>query len=292
MPLRESVELPPAVMFRRDDNYAVWDERGATARSGSWSYSTRLAEFPTSSRFFRREEVVETLALVKKGTRRLEATGISGAKRLGSKAFFLARWDDSGGKPWQEGLIEVDLSDAKPKPRVLGRFEGFSVARAIIDDKLSQVDGGLEVVTQGAKAWGVARYNPKQNAFTFRALGVKLQSYIPLTSGGGLYVETTSFGTTAAGEIELKTGKRRLLYQGRGLARFVDAALPRILVGTTPIGRLLVNTGTGVETAIGGADEVRHNGRYVIAWSPAESPKSARLFDSERLIELAAWKSK
>ncbi len=292
IPLSSVIESPPAALFRRDDNYAVWDERGLTARSGAWSFTTQLTELPTSSRFYNRDEILQTMDLVRRGVRTLQATGVSGARRLGNKAYFLARWDDVSGKAWEEALTSIDLDGPKPKPKVIGRFEGRSLATRPIDDDLALREGGLEVVTQSTKGWGVARFDPNQEIFSFRQLGDKIQSYVPLTATSGLFVESTPYGTTLAGEIDLVTGKRKLLFQGRGPARFVDGGTPRILIATSPMGRILVNTATGAETGIGSNDEVRRSASYVVVWSPASVPAIARIFNAERWTELATWRAK
>lgn len=292
VPLREVVEPPASVMFRRDDHYAVWDERGLTARSGDWSFTSRLSEFPTSSRFFDREQILETAAQVKKGIRKFDASGISGAKRLGNKAYFLVRWVDSSAKTWLEALVAVPLDVPKPKPQVVGLFEGMSLADRLIDDRLFLREEGLEAVVQSPTNWGVARFDPKLETFSFRPMGDKLQSYLSLTSSRGLFVESTSFGTTIAGEIELKEGTRKLLFQGRGVARFLDAVNPLVIVATSPPGRLLFNASTGAQVLIGASDEVRRAGRFVLTWTPPGIPKSARLLEPTRWIESAVWKGK
>ncbi len=292
VPLVETIENPPAIMFRRDDNYAVWDERGLTARSGEWSFTSRLTEFPTSSRFFPRNEILQTMEKVKRGTRTLEVSAISGAKRFGNKSYFLARWDDSNGKPWQEALVVIDLDTPKPKPRIVGRFEGQSMADRPVDDEIVLRDDGLEVVAQSPKGWGIARFDPKSETFSFRELGDTLQNFLPLTPKAGLFVETTSYGTMIAGEIELASGNRKLIFQGRGPARFVDTQTPRLLLATGRGGSLLVNGSTGLEATVPQTEQVRRIGKYVFAWSPALEPTSARVYDSTQWSLLASWKAR
>ena len=292
VPLQTFSELPASVMFRRDDVYAVWDERGLTTRKGSWSFTTTFKEFPTSSRFFKREEVLETLGLVRRGRRSLDASGISGAKRLGNRAYFLVRWDESSGTPWHEALVTVDLTSTRPKPQVTGRFEGMSLGRGGIDDRLFLREEAIEAIVQNDRGWGVGRYDPKLESFGYRDLGEKVQSYTPLTSDTGLYIEETSYGLTSAGEINLGSGDKHLLFEGRGAARFTDTLKPRLLVGNGPTGRMLANTETGAVTLIGNSDEVRRAGKLVLVWSPASSPKSARLLSPERWEEVASWKAR
>jgi hypothetical protein len=279
-------------MFRRNDVYAVWDERGMTTRKGSWSFTTTFKDFPSSSRFFKRDEVLETLAAVKKGSIALEASGISGAKRLGNRAYFLVRWDDNTGKPWQEALAAVDLTSTRPKPQVLGRFDGLSLGRGGIDDRLFLREESIEAIVQSDHGWGVGRFDPKLDSFSFRALGEKLLTYAPLASDTGLYVEETAYGLTSAGEINLPTGDKHLLFEGRGPARFPDTLKPRLLIGNASNGRVLLNADTGAETMIGSSDEVRRAGDLVLVWSPPAAPKSARLFSPDRWEEVASWKAK
>jgi hypothetical protein len=289
VPLRQDVDLPPAVMFRRNDSYAVWDERGLTARNGSWLFTSRLNELPTSSRFFRREEILATLEAVKRGTRRLEATAISGAKRLGSQAYFLVRWDDASGKPWQEVLASVDMTVPKPKPVVRGRFDGLSLGRQLIDDRLFLRAEGLEALVQTAQGWGIGRYDPNLESFTFQRLGDVLVSATNLSSETALFVEQTSVGTCIAGQVNFATGDRTILFQGRGTARFLDSLEPRIIIASKSTGRVLVNTSTGAEVEIG-PGEVRRAGRAILTWNPPFEPMAASAFDPKRWNVIATWR--
>ena len=124
-----------AVAFRRNQNYAVWDERGLTIRRGEQVRHTFLPDVPTSPRLFEREEILNTVELIRAGKRKRDADSLSGAMRIGNDAFFLVRWEEDG-KPWTEALVSVDLSASSLQPKVLGRFEGVSVAYRPIDDRL------------------------------------------------------------------------------------------------------------------------------------------------------------
>src|ERR1051325_6044644 len=50
------------VSFRKNQNFAVWDDRGLTIRIGKQVKSLRLEEFAVSPRIFTKAEIQETIA--------------------------------------------------------------------------------------------------------------------------------------------------------------------------------------------------------------------------------------
>jgi hypothetical protein len=282
-------EPPPAVMFRRDDTYAVWDERGMTVRSGDWSFTTRLEEVSVSPRIQRREEILRTLDLERQGLRSTSARAISGSRRLGNHAYFLVRWDDALGQPWLEALVSIDMAAFRPKPVLVGRLDGLSLATEPIDDKVFVLGDRLAVVTRGPEAWGVATYRPSSEEVRFQPQGKELLGFWPRTNREGLFVERAANGTTLAGGIDLDTGARRVMYQGLGSARFIDTATPEVLILGTPAGRMAYYVPTGGSVPLGDLSELRRVGPWIIAWGPERTPTRAALFRPEGWERVVEW---
>jgi len=278
-------------MFRRDNTYSVWDERGLTVRRGRRVFSTSLEEIAVSPRAFTREQILETLELMRKKVRTKKATALSGATRIGNVAYFLVRWEERSGRPWAEALVSVDMASENPKPRFIGRFSGQSIAYKTIDDRLSMLNGRLAVVSRRGNGWGVATYDTALAKFDFRLVGGKLLSYMPLDRKTGVFVEETTYGTRTGGKVDLFTGYRRDLFEDRTNARFIDTAMPWVMVASTKEGARLRNALSGAEVPLPPSAGVRRAGPYVVVWLPYDKPQVAVAYDAERWRPIARWRA-
>jgi hypothetical protein len=251
--------------------------------------STRLEEHVVSPRLFGREDIHENLEHFKKGTRRRSASGLSGSVRMGTDVFFLIRWDDSEGRPWLETLVRVDLTQSKPTPQLLGRFQGLSLASGEIDERLFIYEGAVGVITRSDGQWGLATYTPSEELFSFRPLGKNLLDYIQLSGRLGVYVEQTSHDTRLVGRVFLPNGFRRNLLEGRGVVQLLDTADPLIAYVLDGNNRTLHNLETGAQIRIplgAGHERTRYG---VLVWSPAATPNQATLYDPERWTAITTW---
>ncbi len=293
VPVRPPAPRPVlAVSFRRNRNYAVWDERGLTVRRGDKFLTTLLPDTVTSPKLFSRPELLKTIELLNTGARMRNASALSGALRVGTNAYFLVRWEEKGKGPWLEALFQVDLAGEEMKPKLLGRFSGLSVAFRPIDDRLFISAGIPSVVTRRANDWGVAAFNPRTQKFAFRRLGTRLTSLMPLARTRALFVEQTAYGTTLGGEIDLDSGVRRERFESRGNARFIDSEQPWVMVTSRAPSAQLRNGETGSETTIPAGSGVVRAGPLVVVFTPYSAPTSATLYEPERWTELAKWTRK
>ncbi len=287
-PLKIAAPRPVlSVNYRRNNTYAVWDDRGLSIRQGKHIKSYLLGEISVSPRAFTRLEIIKTLELVKKGVRRKEANALSGSRRVGSMVYLLVRWDESSGHPWAEALVSVDLADPKPMWRLRGKFDGFSTAMKPIEDRLTVVNGQLGVVVRRASDWGFATFEPSTNQFDFRILGDRLLGL----RANRWFSEKTSYGTTLVGTLNLADATRTVLAEARGSLKFLDnGEEPPLLVGSDPTGSNLINAATGGKLAIPTPAGIRRIGKELVIWTPLEQPKLANLYDADSLELLAQWK--
>lgn len=277
------------VAFRRNESYAVWDDRGLTMRHGSRSHSTRLGDFAVSPKLFPKDELVRTISLIRSGRRRRDAAALSGAVRLGPSAYFLPRWEDRGGASWAEALVEAPLGGKELWPKAVGRFEGLSLGYKPIDDRLFVLGSRLAIVSRRSDSWGVATYDPSKKEFGYSALGGGLRSYLSTGRQTGLFVEKTTYGTTVAGEVDLGSEVRKPLFEARENARFLDAVRPYLVIASSEDGSRLLNTETGGEVPIGKGAGVARAGSEVLVWFPADKPRLATLYRPERWSVVARW---
>lgn len=265
-----------ALSFRRDKRWAVWDERGLTTRDGDWTSSDRLEAVPVSPKIATKEEI----AAVRAKHRNRTASGLSGARRIGSVVYFLPRWDEKDGTPWREALVEVDLAKPHPKPRLLGAFAGLSLGSGPLDDRLDLVKGRPSAIVRNGDAWGLATYEPKGATFDFQARGTGLIAY-----DDGRIVERTGYGTVLVGRYDEALGRPIPWLETHGKPEFVPGEGP-VLVR---VGDRLRNAVTGAETRLAKDAAVRRSRFGVLVFWPESAPHSARLLDDARLEERARW---
>jgi hypothetical protein len=284
-----------SMLFRKNDTFAVWDERGLTIRVGSKVKSTRFPDIATSPKAFTRPEIQATQKEIRAGRRSRDVSGLSGAVRVGSKVFLLGRWVDRSHKTWSESLIQVDLADKFPKPKFLSRIHALSLADRPLDNQVFVMDNRLSYVARNGNVWGLQQFDPRNGRFTFDDLGESLVDYVPLpslssslTNPVGLFVEKTPYGTTIAGRVDLHGRGRKTLAEARASMRFIDAYDPECVVLSFGKSAAIINTDTGAMYDLPVPSSTRRTNRGVVIWTPVEKPKRAWLFDPVRW-EVRAW---
>ena len=273
-PLAPATPAPRlSVSYRRDETFAVWDERGLTVRIGKRIFSTRLDEIAVSQRAQTADAIRDTVEKLRTGDRQKGASALSGSCRLGTMAYFLVRWVDKQGEPWLEALVSVDLAKDNLHPKLVGRFQGFSTAAQPIDQLLVPLEGKLTVFTRDTKEWGRATYDVATDSFGFDPLGAKLQSLSP----AGFFVEKAEYGLNIAGKIDRVTLDRQTYVESRNPLRFLDDLTPPII--SEP--GIIHNGGTGAVAAVPKDIGITRVSDFVVLFSPAIKPTSAYLYRAE-----------
>lgn len=290
VPLTLPKERPVlSVSFRKDKNYAVWDDRGLTIRIGNEAKSTRLDDIATSPKVFERDEILKTAELIEKKQRTKGATALSGAKRVGNQVFFLARWEEKDGKPWLEALVSVDLTEKTFHPKFLARLPGLTLADKKIDDRLFILSEKLSAVARKGEQWGVTSFNADSEEFEFREIGRKLESYQPISARIGAFVERTDYGAMVGGRVDLNSLARKNLVEGKGSLKFADTNEPLIALLSRGNNVRLLNTDTGAELELLSSVAMRRTPLGLVVWSPFDKPRRAWLYSFERWSPLAEW---
>lgn len=278
-----------SVLYRRDQTYVVWDERGLTVRVRNKVRSTRMPELAVTPKLFSRDDIRANLRRFTAHQRAKEANALSGSKRFGSIVYMLLRWDDSKGKSWNEALVSIDLTDPNPKPQLVGAFDGLTLSRKSIDEQLFVQEGKLSVITQGEDTWGLATYNPTDKAFDYMSLGDKLRQFVPLQWPQARFVEDTAYGTTVAGQVNLHDGDRKNLAEGHGPMHLLDDEDPALATLASVDGFALRNLDTGAELPLPKSYGTRRGKIGVLVWSPLTSPTTATLYDPKDWKTVGNW---
>jgi hypothetical protein len=269
------------VAYRRNNRWAVWDDRGLTIRSGKYVTSSKLGDIAVSPRAFTRDQIRSTLDLFDQKKRSKPSDSLSGSVRIGTKCYFLPRWTDSDGHTWLEALIEVDLALEKPKAKFLGRFKGFTSAYKPIDDKLFTISEQISAVTSETETWGVGTYVDDTGIFEFSPLGAGLVSYYR----GGYFIERTSYSTYIVGQVDLASGLRKNLYESRNRELEMQDGSPLLVVRNQGM-TVVKNLRTGGQVTHQSNAYVASVDKYVLVWTK-ENRTTAWLYDPTRWTTIA-----
>jgi len=279
--------------YRKDDAFAVWDSRGISVRHGSFAYSSKLPEVALTPKLFTKEEIIANRDAIAKGDLAKEASALSGSRRIGDEVFFLVRWDDKAGKPWLEALVKVNLGLAKPKPELVGRFEGMTPGGVAVDDQLMVAPAGPQgtpvlsaLVRKTDATWGLATYDRLEKVFAFKSFGSGLLKAFPISSRLVLAMEATDYGKVRVARVDLTTGSRRELAELPGSPAFIDAEAPPLVKVPTNLGFALRNLETGVQLNLPDKPVVRRTQAGILVWQDGK-PEGAALYSPERFLRLA-----
>ncbi len=274
--------------YRKDDAFAVWDSRGLSVRHLDFSMSTRLPEIALTPKLFSREQIIANRELIAKGERSKDSNALSGSRRIGDEVYFLVRWDDKTGKPWLEALVRVNLKLAKPKPELVGKMDGFSVATGKIDDQLVLVGASpAAFIKNESGAWGVGALDRTSSEFTFRPLGSGLRSVTALSPRLAIAMEDTGYGKIRVVRIDLVSGARRDIAELPGVPTLVDTAAPALVTVSSNLGPALRNLETGAEMSLPAKPAVRRTSAGILVWNVGQ-PETCALYSPERFLKLAS----
>ncbi|MDX2064291.1 MAG: hypothetical protein SFX74_00970 [Fimbriimonadaceae bacterium] len=289
-----------SLAFRRDNAWAVWDDRGLTVRVGNQVASYGLAEIAVSPRIFSRDEILRTVA-EKRNTR---ATALAGARRVGTKAYFVPRWLDAKGNPWLEALVEIDFRQAKPKPKLLARIPGVSLATKPIERQLEANADTLWLLIQQSAVTDAAKTGALRTPASLTRWSYPLKGGSPATT---VLVrnatDTRLWGTTTdrwiTGRREGRSYAAKLLADG-SLSTFAESREPLrwLLRDDVPVaiveggasGLRVISPTTGARSASIPLSEIRAVGPYVVCYGPAQKPTRAVLVDPSTGARLADWR--
>lgn len=293
VPLERTGPKPAtAVVFRKGDTFAVWDvDRGLSIRIGKQITSTWLSELPVSPRLFKEKDAQDNGEKIAQGSLKASAAALAGSARLGDATYFLVQWRDKAGEPWLEALIKVDLGDKKPIPELVGRFDGFSVARTPIGDELATHGDDLMIVARQGDTWGIARFHRRKRAFAFQVQGARLARSTNIAARTVVVEESMAYGSTLLARVYLPNGTRRNLLEVRGSIRLVDSLEPVLAQVTDNAGMALINLDTGAGMRLPGQSRIERTALGVIVAAPVDKPTSALLYDATRWDRLSLWSS-
>lgn len=289
LPFNPKPDSPQPVRYRKGDTYAVWDKRGLTIRSKQWVFNTRLREVATSPKLFRPEEIRMILAREKSGKVTRDAATLAGTMRIAGEAYFLARWIDDKGFAWLEALVSVDLTKDRPKPTLLGRFPGLSLADKPLDDRLFGLNAKPMAIVRDGEFWGLASYDPKGKGTAFKRLGERLRAHATVGRENIVYVEAENYGPVSVGNAHLPSGVTRELFETRGSVRLLDTDSPMLAVVKSGAKSFVRNVESGSQYSLSDGQSVQRTALGILVWSPSD--QRALLLDPRRWDLLARTSS-
>jgi hypothetical protein len=281
------VRHPDRAIYRKDASFAVWDSRGLTIRKDGKTRTTRLPDIALTPKLFSRDEILHTKDLIASGERSKNASALSGSRRMGDSVYFLVRWDDSAGKPWMEALVQVDLVSPGLDSKLLGRFDGLTLAKEQVDDRLFVLENNPASVTSRPDGtWGVSSVDTGNDSFSYKPAGQGLAVFWHLSPKTILAEEHTSYGSKTLARVDLATGTRRVVQEFRGQASVVSPEKPLVMRFSTPEGEFLRNIDAGSELKIKTTTGAKAAGGFIVIW-PGNEPSKALMYEPERFNRVA-----
>ncbi len=273
------------VVYRKNDAFAVWDARGLSVRHAQFTMTTMLPEVALTPKLFAKGEIIANRELIAKGERSKNASALSGSRRLGDEVYFLVRWEDKTKKPWLEALVKVNLKNPKPKPELVGKFDGLTVSHKPIDDRLIFIGDQLGAFVRKADdTWGTATV--KDGKFSIAPGGTALVDATMLSGRTAIVCEATTYGKTRIARMDLTSGARRDLAEVTGLPELVDGNMPPLAVVPTNLGPALRNLDTAAQVGLPANPMIRRTGAGILIF-PTGKPEEAALYSPERFLKLA-----
>lgn len=286
---------PPArdnVAFRSDSTFVTWDERGLTVRVGNKANSTRLKQIPTSPRLRDHDAIVGTVTAVRRNKRSLEASALSGSRRLGKSVYLLVRWEDGPGRTWLEALVSIDLSAKSPTPKAIAVLPGISFSSGAVADSLFASPGGVGALIHAGPDWGCWTYHPDTQQADFHRLGTGIEFAAPVSPTLAAFVEKTDRGTFQAGTVDLESGTRSDAAEAATHWKMLDTSSPPVAEAENDAGRLeLLELTEGAVFLLPDGATVRRAGNFVLVWQGGQKPQRAWLYDPLTWRPAAWWRS-
>lgn len=273
------------ITFRKEEAFAVWDERGLSLRRGAFTYTTRLPEVAVTPRLFTTAEIEATKVAIAKGDRKRDADRLIGSRRIGNEVYFWFAWDEKSGRPWLEVVAKVDLNAERPKPELVGRFEGFSIG-VRQSESLMIGEQALIALTKRGPEWGIARFGLESKLFSFEPKGTGVSEAMALSGRTLLLSEVTAYNKTRIVRYDIPTDSMRPVAEVSGKATLVDGERPPLAIIQTNLGPALRNFETGVQTSLPADAIVRRTPAGILIW-PKSKPEEASVFSPERFLRLA-----
>ncbi len=268
----------------------TFDARGLTFAVKGTNYTNRLQAVPVSGKIATKESNEALIRAVKDGSRKLEVSALSGWAVQGKELFLLVRWDDKSGKPWLEALVKVDMGSPRPKPDLVGKFDGLSYARGVVDDVLRIKDGTLWFLAGKEDSFGVASMKTDGSDAVHKRMGDPVAKAELLPGDSTAWTLTPSaYGTSILGFATLDKNEYHLVAEVRGQMRSIVP--PCLAEYRSANGEEVVSLRTGALTSMDANAEWRATSSGLLCWWPAKAPTKAVLYDDD-FRKLATWDSR
>ncbi len=270
------------------DVIVTFDQRGLSIGSPGKMLSSKFSSFSTSKRLFEPAEIAKTEAAIRAGTRKREASGLSGYVLDGSTLYTLIRWDEKSGDPWFEVVVSVDLESDNPEFAYAGRFRGFTTARGRVGDRLSMVGGKLVALTETLEGFGISTLDPKTGDARFKAVGPKVQDgrLVP-GAARAVTIDKTRSGSYRLGVVDTDKWTYRQAAEIRGT--IIGLHAPCLVQYKDRKGQMVLNLESGAEIPLPLDCKMVSVSDGLLVWAPAKNPTVAVIYVPTSFRTLARW---
>lgn len=277
------------IQFRRDQNFAVWDERGFSIRAGEKLLQTRFAGLLTNSNIQTKNQLAENQALKLGKSLALEAGMCVASRRVGDNAYFVIRFLAEHPADHRDFLVSVNLAASKPAWTAVARLESpffdpgtQSTTLAIVDDALVWTESGLG--SWSMCAWKFGAKSVKRTRRSGQLVQTKRVSTTLYA-----FIEASGNDLRTIGRFDMKSQGSRSLAEVRGSVSLLDTVDPWICLSSDNGRFTLHNLQTGSRMSRESPDGIARAGKNLLLWHGGKNPTSAVLLDPSRWVETATW---
>lgn len=259
-------------------------------RQNNHASYTHLSSLALSPQIHEQVAIEEINRDIAAGTKSMDFSAISGFEVVGEELYLLARWDTlDTHQPWLELLLKITFPQGKARTDFLHRFDGFTMAAGLVNDKLVLQGEDLHAVFVDGPELELGKYNIKTKKASAKVLQAKVdEAKLFEESRFGFTLTKTPAGTFLVGLINTDTASHT--YQAEIRGSIFDAFKPCMLGYVQNDRKVLLNLMTGAQVDLPLDSGIVSASTGLLVWSPEKKPTEGVLYNFGGLKRLASWK--
>lgn len=269
----------------------TFDAEGLGIRRNNQKSVSTLSSVPKSPKALDQAARDQAVRGVDTGDRTFEVNAVSGFEVVGDKVYLLLRWETKrDAQPWLEALMVMDMAQPTPSASLVGLYDGYTMAKGRVNDKLVLHEGKLVVSTIKDGKLGIGEYDPATDRFRHTFLDAQVnETKLMEDSRFGLTITRSNAGTFLLGLFDLQSSNH--VYRAEIRGAILGSYRPSIVSYLRRERRVLLNLMTGAELDLERDTGVESTSMGLMVWSPAATPKSATLYHFGSFRPVARWTS-
>lgn len=266
----------------------VFDRRGLGVPIDGMLQFTKLPFVFTSDRVFTEAEQTEIEQKLASGEYQRDPAGLSGFAVHEGFPIFVVRFVQTGGEPWFDAVVRLNLDSRPPRSEVLGKLQGTAFGRTLIRDRVIHSGDSLSLLTRTTEGWGLEVFDLSTRRSEFTRLGSRIDDgHIDPSARYGWTQTATAYGTRVLGFIDLARSRHEEVLEIRGnLVQFEPPYFLKYALGSEAF---IVDLSTGAKVPTSRESRMAAFQGALLVYSPADSPRNAIVYRNGDFWILARW---